>query len=99
MKCRVPQPDSLDVLIAEAEVGEEAKRFLDSDLGKAVMGIAAQNVELARIALGEIDPDDKKLILTLQNEIKNGLRFKQYVVDLFQSGEQAKEIYKQQRQE
>ena len=89
----------LDVLIAEAEVGEEAKRFMDSDLGKAVMGIAAQNVELARIALGEVDPEDKKLIQTLQNEIKQGTRFRQYVIDLFQSGEQALAVYKQQSQE
>ena len=89
----------LDLLIAEAEIGEEAKRFLDSDLGKAVMGIAAQNVEAARISLGEVNPDDKKLILTLQNEIKLGNRFRQYVVELFQSGEAAKNIYRQQTQE
>ena len=89
----------LDVLLAEAELGEEAKRFLESDLGKAVIGMAEQNVELARIRLGEIDPDDNKLIRTLQNEIKLGERFKQYVLELFQNGEQAKAIYKQQSQE
>ena len=89
----------LDLLIAEAELGEEARRFLESDLGKAVMGMAEQNVELARIRLGEIDPDDRKLLITLQNEIKLGERFKQYVLELFQNGEQAKAIYKQQSQE
>ena len=92
-------PQSLDVLIAEAELGEEAKKFLESDLGKAVMGFAAQEVELARINLGKVDPDDKKLIVTLQNEIKLGERFKEYIMELFQNGEQAKEIYKQQSQE
>ena len=92
-------PQSLDVLIAEAELGEEAKKFLESDLGKAVMGFAAQEVELARINLGKVDPDDKKLIVTLQNEIKLGERFKEYINELFQNGEQAKSIYKQQSQE
>ena len=89
----------IDELIAEAELGEEARMFLESDLGKAVMGFAAQEVELARIALGRVDPDDKKLIVTLQNEIKLGERFKQYIMELFQNGEQAESLYKQQSQE
>ena len=72
---------------------------MDSDVGKAVMGMAAQNVELARIALGEVSPDDKTTIVRLQNEVKLGERFTQYITELFQNGEQAKAIFKQQSQE
>lgn len=92
-------PQSLDLLIAEAELGEEARQFLESNIGKTVVGMAEQDVDLARIRLGEVDPDDKKLITALQNEIKLGIRFKQYVIQLFNEGEQAKSLYKQQSQE
>ena len=88
---------NLDELIAEAELGDEAKRFLESDLGKALIGMARQQVQHAQISLGEIDPTDTKAIVALQNEIKLGLRFESWIRELLQNGNNAMHIYLQER--
>ena len=87
--------NKLDELIAEAELGEESRNFLNGNLGKCILGIAEQQVRQAQIALGEVDPDDKKTIVSLQNEIKLGERFPSWLVELLKNGENAMSIYKQ----
>ena len=83
-----------DELIAEALIGDEAKKFIESDLGKVILGLAEQKTEAARIALETADPDDRKLILKLQNEAALGRMFKDWLNELFNAGENALEVIK-----
>lgn len=83
-----------DELIAEALVGDEAKRFLESDLGKIVLGIADQESEAARVALESVDADDIQAIRKLQNKAAMGRLFRQWLIELFTTGESALEVYR-----
>lgn len=87
----------LDHLIAEAEIGEAARKFLESDLGKTLLGIAEQDAREAEIALGEVDPDDRKSIVALQNKIKLCKFFGQWLAELISRGNDAVNVYAQQR--
>ena len=88
----------INALIAEAELGEEARKFLDSQLGKCVLGIAEQQVMLAEKALGKTDPDDKKKIVALQQRIELYEKFPTWLAELLHDGENAISIYKQEKQ-
>jgi flagellar biosynthesis chaperone FliJ len=85
-----------DELIATAEIGEKAKEFLESDLGKVMLGLAQQETQIAMELLGEIDPTNEKKIRDLQNQIKVGKWFTQWLTELVTDGEQAINVFKQQ---
>lgn len=87
----------LDELVAEAELGEEAKNFLKSDLCKCLCGFAEQEVKVAQEALESVDPDDTKQIVLLQNKIRLFRTFNQWLVELVTRGENAKDVYIQSR--
>ena len=59
--------NELDILIAEAEIGEEARRFLESDIGRLVIGKAQQEVDDALFSLKTIDHTNAAEIQKLQN--------------------------------
>ncbi len=80
-------------LIAEACIGDEARQFLESDLGRTVMGIAEQGVENARLAMEVVDPHDAKAMMKLQNEIALGRRFKGWMIELLNRGENALQVW------
>jgi hypothetical protein len=86
-----------DELIAEAEIGDEAKNFLESDLGKCVLGMAQQDAEAATAKLKTVDPEDAKAVRSLQNEIWKAETFGAYVAELFTRGENALQAFIQQR--
>jgi len=85
-----------DELIAAAEIGDEARKFLESDLGKYVLGVAEQDALLALEKLGEIDPSNIEQIRAAQNEVKLARSFKQWLLEALHDGEQAMQIFKQQ---
>lgn len=85
-------------LIAAAEIGEKAREFLESDLGKVLIGLADQEVQLAQELLGDVDPTDDKKIRDLQNQVKVGKWFSQWLTDLVTDGEQAINVFKQQQE-
>jgi hypothetical protein len=83
-------PQSSDEeLIAQAEVGEEAKKFLESDLGKILVGLATQEADLAREKLETVDPKDEAKIRELQFQIKFGRSFERWLNDLVSDGDNA----------
>lgn len=88
---------SLDQLIAEAEIGEEARKFVESDLGKTIIGMAQQDARAAEEALGDVDPTDIKAIVSLQNKIKLCRLFEQWLAELISRGNDAINVYTQQR--
>lgn len=87
----------LNELIAEAELGEEARRFLDSDLGRCILGIAEQEIVKCEKELGRIDPKDIDGITRLQREIRLYENFPNWLVELLHNGENALSIYQQEK--
>ncbi|HEX2614028.1 MAG TPA: hypothetical protein VHL10_00925 [Nitrososphaera sp.] len=76
------------------EIGDEAKRFLESDLGRCILGIVEQDSEKARQGLELVDPQDTKSVTALQKKAQMSRMFKNYVVELFERGEAALEVWK-----
>lgn len=85
-------------LIAAAELGEEARNFLASDLGKVMLGIAKQEVQLAQAALLDVKPTDAEAITLLQNKARLGLNFEQWLLELLSKGENALAVFRQEQQ-
>lgn len=88
---------NLDDLIAAAELGKEATDFLKSDLGKVMLGLAQQEVELAKENLETVDPKDEKKITEYQNHAKVGRWFEKWLVELVSDGENALNAFKAQQ--
>ncbi len=86
-----------DGLIAAAELGEQARKFLDSELGKVLIGLADQEVQLAQELLGEVNPTDTGAITELQNKVKVGKWFTQWLHELVDEGDQAISVFNQQK--
>ena len=87
-----------DALSAEAILGDEAKRFLEGDLGRYMRGVADQEVEKAILELEEVDPGDAKKVREIQNRIWRARNFPAWLVELVQRGEEALRVYQQQKQ-
>ena len=85
-------------LIDDAELGEVARVFVQSDLGKAMIGLAAQEVWIAQDALGKVDPENPKEIRQLQNQVWLGEHFKQWLEEIIDKGDSALAVYKDQNQ-
>jgi len=88
-----------DELIAAAELGDEAKRFLESDLGKCLLGMAQQEVALAQEKLERVSPTDVEAIRALQNQAQLGRQFEAWLLELLDKGNNALEVFKHSRQE
>jgi hypothetical protein len=84
-----------DELIAEAEIGDEAKKFVESPLGKTLIGMAQQEVALAQEALEEVDPSDTEKIRALQNKAKVARNFESWLSELISKGENALNVWRQ----
>lgn len=87
---------NLDELVAEAELGEEAKNFLEGNLGKFLKGVAEQEVKLVQDSLLTVDPENTIAIRELQNRAARWQQFTELLEGLVKAGDQAIEIYKQQ---
>lgn len=84
-------------LIAETLIGEEARKFVESDLGKTVLGMADQEIRSAQEALESVNPTDVAAIEKLQQQAKFGRSFNAWLSELITRGEQALQAYKQQQ--
>jgi len=89
----------IDELIAHAELGEEAKNFLQGNLGKYLMGCADQELEQARIDFEGVDPNDPQAIREIQNRAWRAKKFGEWLVELVSNGENAKQVFLQQQQD
>ena len=79
-------------MLAEAELGEQARHFLASELGRCILGIADQDAQSAMLELSEVialDPTDIKKITSLNNQIILNRMFESRLKELFHKGEQA----------
>ena len=89
----------LETLIAEAELGEEARAFLQSDLCKCLLGMAKQEVDAAQQGLEQVDPSDINKVRELQNKAWRGRQFEAWLTELIMNGDQALALYRQQLKE
>lgn len=91
--------ETIDELIAAAEIGDQARQFLESELGICVLGIAKQQIEAAWLALESVDPTQTEKIRSLQNKAQLGRQFEQWLRELLQDGENAMNIYQSRKDE
>jgi hypothetical protein len=82
----------VETLGAEAILGDEADKFMRSDLGKIVLGLAAQEAELAVEKLKTVDPANYKAIQALQNEVWRAESVERWLRELIIEGDQALKI-------
>lgn len=87
----------LEQLIAQAELGEEAKKFLDGDLGKKLIDLADDERRVALEDLANVNPKDEAKIIELQLNARFGEKFGAWLVSLVREGENAITVYRQQR--
>lgn len=85
---------ALNELIAEAEIGDEARRFVESDLGKTLLGMADQEIKAAQADLETVDPSDTEKIRALQNKAAVARHFEEWLVELIDRGSNALEVWK-----
>src|SRR5262245_41011429 len=76
-------------LQAEALLGDDARRFLESELGQAVLGLADKEKGAALVALCDVDPTDSKKIMEYQNIIARANSFAGWIADLIEQGREA----------
>lgn len=86
----------LAALVAEAELGEEARKFLESDLYRFMVGAAGQEADSALQALAEIDPRKTDEIQDLQYAIRRAGQFEAWLRELVSKGDNAIATYQQQ---
>jgi hypothetical protein len=88
-----------DELIAQAEIGEEGRKFVESDLGRTLLGLADQERQAALEDLAKVNPRDELRILELQLNAKFGEKFREWLFDLIADGDNAISVFKQQSEE
>ena len=88
-----------DDLIDAAELGEQAKVFVESDLGKSLFARAEQATLEALDELSRCDPTDSKTISTLQNKAALGRQFPEWLKEIIHIGDEALAVWRQQNTE
>lgn len=81
-----------DELQAEMVIGDDARRFLESELGRTILGMADQEKTGALIGLATVDPADTVKIRELQNVIWRADAFAGWIAELIQRGAEAENI-------
>jgi hypothetical protein len=86
-------------LIAEAELGDAARNFVESELGRCVLSMAKQEIDAAHLDLEKTSPSNTEEITRLQNHIKVARWFEQWLAELIDKGNAALETWRQQQNE
>jgi hypothetical protein len=76
-------------LVAEVDLGEQAKEFMHSDLGRFMIGAAKQEIILAQSALAKVYPWRWRKVQELQNKIWRANFFLALLRELLISGKSA----------
>lgn len=87
-----------DEQIRDVELGEEARNFLDSHLGKEVLARANERYEANLLALAKVDPHDPKSIQRLQNQVQLFETFDEWLREIVDTGNAALEAFRQDQQ-
>ena len=76
-------------IIAEAMLGKDAEEFIQSDIGRYLVGCADQEIEEAVTLLKTVAPWRMRRIRELQNRIYRAESFKTWMYELVIKGRQA----------
>lgn len=90
-----PEDHELQTIMAEMDMGEEARRFLSSSIGRYVLGRAQQDAEAAMAELKTVDPADAAKIAALQGKIARAEMLGQYLAELIAGADQAQQIWEE----
>ena len=77
-------------LIDVANLGEETRRFIESDVGKSMCARAEQYVLDSLAGLAQADPDKPNEIIRLQERIRLARLFPSWFDEIMNLGEQAR---------
>ena len=75
--------------MALTDMGEASREFIESDLGKCLMGMADQEVQRAVLEFKDADLTDISKVRALQDRVRAGTWFKEWLIELVQRGEEA----------
>ncbi len=83
-----------DEVVAHALLGDEARKFKESDLYRCMLGFAEQERDAARLALESVDPADTKEITRLQAIVARMRDFGAWLDWLIAQGNEALEAWR-----
>ena len=87
---------SEELHVAEAILGRDAQDFLNSDIGRFLIGRCEQEIADARNKLDIVSPWRRNRIRQLQNEIWRAKSLQSWLIELIQAGEQAEQMLDEQ---
>lgn len=82
----------IEELQAEMILGDDAQKWLDSELGRTVVGMAAQEKAEALEALADVKATDIEAIMTLQAIAKRADSFATWIAELIHRGAEAERL-------
>lgn len=82
-------------LKAQVLIGKDAEDFVESELGRTVLGMAKQDMEGAVLAFDKADINDPSKLIDLKVDIRVARRFEQYLIELITRGREAWEASKE----
>lgn len=89
----------LDALKAEAILGDDAKTFIESDVGRFLIGAAKQEIDALHEKLEKVYPADYLAIDEMQEKIRKYRQFEIWLGELITKGAEALEAYREQTRE
>jgi len=84
-------PQEVRLWLAEVDLGDEAERFMESKVGRYIVGRAQQVAQQAYEQLRDTDPADTAAIRRLQDTIRWGESIGGWIEELILGGKNAQE--------
>jgi hypothetical protein len=86
----------VDVLMAEAVLGRDAEEFLNTDIGRYIIGRCEQEIQEAQDQLSRVSPWRRRRIQQLQNEVWRAQSVKGWIAELIANGRAAEAALEEQ---
>ncbi len=81
-----------ELLMAEAVLGKDAEEFLNTDIGRYMMGRCEQEIDEAQDLLSRVSPWRRRRITELQNQIYRAKSLKSWLIELVNNGNAAQAV-------
>lgn len=86
----------LDLLMAEAVLGRDAEEFLNTELGRYMLGCCEQEIDEAQDQLSRVHPWRKRRIQELQNKVWRARSVKGWLAEIISNGKAAEAAIEEQ---
>ncbi|MBF0415942.1 MAG: hypothetical protein HQL79_09270 [Magnetococcales bacterium] len=83
------EEDSRRIWLAEVDLGLQCQRFFNSDVGRYLLGRAAQEIQEARDLLEQVHHEETGNVRQLQNRIWRARSFITWIDEAVRDGEEA----------